>query len=279
MEGTVMGENKKIAIVTGGASGIGRAICNELSSRNVFVVIADINERGGKAFVEKLNQDVLNSRFTYLDVTDYNCVEHVIKEIYEEFGRLDYLFNNAGISMYGELYDMSLENWKEIVNINLWGVIHGTQMGYKIMKEQGFGHIVNTASAAGLGPSPIASAYSTTKHAIIGLTTSLHYEAEEFGIKVSTLCPSFVDTPIFDAAKAINIDKSAITKQMKKHKMMSPQKLAKIAINGVHKNKPIICPMPLRKTMDVIFTIFPSIHNALARFVCKVVREAKGSTG
>lgn len=104
MGGTVMGENKKIAIVTGGASGIGRAICNELSSQNVFVVIADINERDGKAFEEKLNQDVLNSRFTYLDVTDYNCVEHVIKGIYEEFGRLDYLFNNAGISMYGELY-------------------------------------------------------------------------------------------------------------------------------------------------------------------------------
>lgn len=121
-----MGENKKIAIVTGGASGIGRAICNELSSRNVFVVIADINEREGKVFEEKLNQDVLNSRFMYLDVTDYNCVEHVIKEVYEEFGRLDYLFNNAGISMYGELYDMSLENWKEIVDINLWGVIHGT---------------------------------------------------------------------------------------------------------------------------------------------------------
>ncbi len=187
--GIEMEENKKGAIVTGGASGIGRAICNELSSQNVFIVITDINKREGKAFEEKLNQDVLTSRFMYLDVTDYNCVERVIKEIYEEFGRLDYLFNNAGISMYGELYDMSIENWKEIIDINLWGVIYGTQIGYKIMKEQGFGHIINTASAAGLGPSPIASAYSTTKHAIVGLTTSLHYEAEEFGIKVSILCP------------------------------------------------------------------------------------------
>ncbi|MBY0037320.1 SDR family NAD(P)-dependent oxidoreductase [Bacillus bombysepticus] len=274
-----MEKNRKVAIVTGGASGIGRAICNELTSQNVFVIIGDINEQQGKAFEAKLNQDVLTSRFVYLNVTDYNCVKHVIKEIHEEFGRLDYLFNNAGISMYGELYDMSIENWKEIVDINLWGVINGTQIGYKIMKEQGFGHIVNTASAAGLGPSPVASAYSATKHAIVGLTTSLHYEAEEFGVKVSALCPAFVDTPIFDAAKAINIDKSAMTKQMKKHKMMSPQKLAKVAINGVRKNKPIICPMPLRKTMDIIFTIFPSLQNALARFVCKVVREAKGSSG
>lgn len=117
------------------------------------------------------------------------------------------------------------------------------------MKEQGFGHIVNTASAAGLGPSPISSAYCTTKHAVVGLTTSLHYEAEEFGIKVSTLCPTFVDTPIFHEAKAINIDKSAMIQQLKKQKMMSPQQLAKITIDGVHRNKPIICPMPMRKTM------------------------------
>lgn len=109
----------------------------------------------------------------------------------------------------------------------------------------------------------------------MGLTTSLHYEAEEFGIKVSTLCPTFVDTPIFDKATAINIDKSLMSKQLKKQKMMSPQQLAKITIAGVHKNKPIICPMPMRKTMDVIFTIFPSLHRALMRMVCKVSRKAR----
>ncbi|WP_249649216.1 SDR family oxidoreductase, partial [Lysinibacillus sp. D4B2_S17] len=94
----------------------------------------------------------------------------------------------------------------------LWGVIYVTQIAYPIMKKQGFGHIVNTSSAAGLGPSPMASAYSTTKHAVVGLTNSLHYEAEEFGIKVSTLCPTFVDTLIFDNARAINLDKSIIIK-------------------------------------------------------------------
>ncbi len=92
------------------------------------------------------------------------------------------------------------------------------------MKKQGFGHIVNTASAAGLGPSPGSSAYATTKHAVIGLTTSLHYEAEEFGIKVSALCPTFVDTPIFEEAKAININKTVIINQLKKQKIDVPRK-------------------------------------------------------
>lgn len=105
-----MERNRKVAIVTGGASGIGRAICNELAAQNVFVMIADINERDGKTFEAKLNQKVPISRFVYVNATDSNNVEQVIKEVYKEFGRLDYLFNNAGIAMYGEMYDMSVEN-------------------------------------------------------------------------------------------------------------------------------------------------------------------------
>ena len=267
--------NRKVAIVTGGASGIGRAICNELVQQNVFVIISDINEQAGKNFEAELNSETIKARYVYLDVTNYDSVEKLLTEIYREFGRIDYLFNNAGIAMYGELYDMTLENWKEIMDVNLWGVINGTQVGYKLMKEQGFGHIVNTSSAAGLGPSPGSSAYATTKHAVIGLTTSLHYEAEAFGIKVSALCPTFVDTPIFEKAKAININKTIMTNQLKKQKMMSPEKLAKITLNGIHKNKPIICPMPMRKTMDIFFTLFPTAHKGLMRLVCKVSRKAR----
>ena len=266
---------KKVAVVTGGASGIGRAICCELVQQDVFVIISDINEHEGRSFEEKLNLETVKARYVYLDVTQYACVERVLTDIYHEFGRIDYLFNNAGIAMYGELFDLTIEDWKEIMDVNLWGVINGTQVGYNLMKKQGFGHIVNTASAAGLGPSPVSTAYATTKHAVVGLTTSLHYEAEEFGIKVSALCPTFVDTPIFDKAKAININKTVIIKQLKKQKMMTPERLAKIALTGIHKNKPIICPMPMRRTMDIFFTLFPSMHKLVMRLVCKVSREGR----
>ena len=113
------------------------------------------------------------------------------------------------------------------------------------------------------------------QNAVVGLTTSLHYEAEQFGIKVSALCPTFVDTPIFDKAKAIKTNKAVIMKQLKKQKMMSPEKLAKIALKGIHRNKPIICPMPMRRTMDIFFTLFPAVHRSLMRLVCKVNREAR----
>ncbi|MBC5637291.1 SDR family oxidoreductase [Ornithinibacillus sp. BX22] len=272
-----MSSNKMVAIVTGGASGIGKAICMELVENDVYVIIVDINESEGNKLEKELNEDRNRSRFVKVDVTSYSSVHECIHAVYAEFGRLDYLFNNAGIAMYGELDEMSITDWEDIIDINVWGVVYGTQIGYSIMKKQGFGYLVNTASAAGLGPSPISSAYATTKHAIVGLTTSLHYEAKEFGVNVTTLCPAFVDTPIFDKAKSFNINKSIMKKQLDKQKLMSPNKLAKITLNGVHKNKPVVCPMLLRNTMDIIFTIFPPLHNRLMDAVCKVSRKAKAT--
>jgi NAD(P)-dependent dehydrogenase (short-subunit alcohol dehydrogenase family) len=124
--GILVQKIRKVAIVTGGASGIGRALCSELVSQNVFVIISDINEQEGKIVEAELNKKTLNARYEYLNVTEYKSVQRLITNTYQEFGRLDYLFNNAGIAMYGESYDMSLENWKEIMDINLWGVINGT---------------------------------------------------------------------------------------------------------------------------------------------------------
>ena len=168
-----MDTTRKVAIVTGGASGIGKALCRELITQQVFVIIADVNRSEGKLVEDELNRQANCARYEYVNVIDQTSVEELVRNTFKEFGRLDYLFNNAGITMYGELFDVSIDDWKHIIDVNLWGVIHGTQIGYSIMKEQGFGHIVNTASAAGLGPSPLTAAYSATKHAVIGLTTSL----------------------------------------------------------------------------------------------------------
>ena len=96
------------------------------------------------------------------------------------------------------------------------------------MKKQGFGHIINTASATGLGPAPLCTAYATTKHAIVGLTTSLHYEAEEYGVNVSVLCPTFVDTPIFEKSIAINMNKDQIIKQLKQISRFQQTSLLKL---------------------------------------------------
>ncbi|WP_286155131.1 SDR family oxidoreductase [Bacillus sp. FJAT-27264] len=268
----------QVAIVTGGASGIGKAIAEQLVSNHVFVVIADIDEYGGKQVVSQIEKEGGSAQFVRLDVTDADQIEALVLNVHREHGRLDYMFNNAGIAMYGELYDMSREHWERIVSVNLWSVIHGTQAAYSLMKKQGFGHIANTASVAGLGPSPTATAYATTKHAIVGLTTSLHYEAETFGVKVSTLCPTFVNTSIFSTAEGINIDKVKMNEQMKKRKMMSPEQFARIALRGLERNEPLVCPMPFRRTSDIFFILFPRIHRKLIRFFCNEARKANINT-
>lgn len=267
--------NKKVAIITGGASGIGRALCLELAQEQTYIIVADLNEENGEKVVTEICQNGGNAHFERLDVSSKREMEDLVSRIYRKFGRLDYMFNNAGIAMYGELYDMTLEHWEKIININLWGVIHGTQIAYQIMKEQRFGSIVNTASATGLGPAPLSAPYATTKHAVVGLTTSLHYEAKSFGVNVSTLCPAFVNTPIFESAEAINMDRSMINNNVNLQKTMTPEQFAKLALKGVKKNKPIICPMPFRRTMDIFFTLFPFVHDKLMQFICTVSRKAK----
>ncbi|PFM60446.1 oxidoreductase [Bacillus cereus] len=268
-------DEQRVVIITGGASGIGKSLSIQLANKGLFVIIADINETAGQEVVNYIRNNNQHARFENLNVTNAESVEKLINNIYNEFGRIDYMFNNAGIAMYGEVLDMSLNDWKRIIEINLLGVIYGTQAAYKHMKTQGFGHIINTASATGLGPAPLCAAYATTKHAIVGLTTSLHYEAEEYGVNVSVLCPTFVDTPIFEKSIAINMNKDHIMKQLKTNKPISADKFAEIALKSIHKNKLVICPMPLKKTMDVFFTIFPYFHKKLMRFVCRIGRKAK----
>jgi len=269
-----MSETKQVAIITGGASGIGRALGKALAAQGVYIVIADRNQADGERLANEIEQQGGNARFIPVDVADPDSIQPAIRHIFEEFGRLDYLFNNAGISMYGEFQHVTAEHWKRIMDINLWGVIYGTQAAYPLMKEQGFGHIVNTASVAGLGPTPTVTAYATTKHAVVGLTTSLHYEAEAYGIKVTTLCPGHVDTPIYDQGEAVRLDKNKINGQVKRRKMMTPERFAEIALKGIRQNKPLVCPVPLRRTTDLFFALFPSVYRKIMRYACKVVREA-----
>ncbi|OKP78425.1 oxidoreductase [Paenibacillus sp. P3E] len=265
----------RVGIVTGGASGIGKALCKELLTRGVYIVIADLNAEEGLRTAAELEQMGGECRFIQVDVTDGTAVKAMVDGIYRDFGRLNYMFNNAGIAMYGEIGDMTQQNWQRIVDVNLWGVIHGVQAAYPLMMKQGFGYIANTASAAGLGPAPGSGAYSATKHAVVGLTTSLHYEAEAYGVKVSCLCPAFVDTLIFESGEAVHMDKKKVLTQVKKQKLMTPEYFAALACKGLERNEALVNPMPLRRTMDIMFTLFPFLHRKVMQLVCRTAREAR----
>ena len=176
-----------------------------------------------------------------LDVTNEEDVRGLIDETAAKSGRLDYIFNNAGIGIGGEAQDMDLDHWKRIVDINQWGVVYGTLAAYKVMVKQGSGHIVNTASAAGLVPSPLLTAYSMTKHAVVGLSTGLRAEGAELGVKVSVVCPGFIDTPIFDSTEYVNTSKEISMSVVPSGlKAMSAVDCARAALRGVARNRGII---------------------------------------
>lgn len=229
----------KVAIVTGGASGIGRAVSEEMARRGAMLVVTDINADGADEVCAGIAVAGGKAKAACLDVTKAEDVQRLVEETAAEYGRLDYIFNNAGIAIAAEIRDMSLEDWRRIIDINLWGVIYGTMAAYPLMIGQGFGHIVNTASTAGLVGFPTLGAYCTTKHAVVGLSTSLRAEAAAFGVKVSVVCPGFIRTGIFEAATVLKMSRDEVLEKADAVSMGVEQAALKI-LRGVEKNKMIV---------------------------------------
>lgn len=230
--------NPKVAIVTGGASGIGRALCEAFACPDAVVIVADINIDSAEQVAADLNGKGARTQAVALDVTDAEAVKMLINRTIAEHGRLDFMFNNAGISVGAEVRDMSLEHFRAIVDTNLYGVIYGSIYAYAVMVKQGYGHIVNTASSAGLIPMPVQVPYSATKFGVVGFSKSLRIEAATLGVKVSVVCPGFVRTGIFDAMPFLKVDKQKIYEKIPK--MVEPHRAAQIILRGVRKNKAVI---------------------------------------
>ncbi len=187
----------RVCLITGGASGIGLALSEALLEAGATVVLADRDTKLLEEAAGRLAPHGERARFVPADVTVPSQIQGAIRGAAESLGRLDYLFNNAGIGGTLPIGTVTLEHWRRIVDINLWGVIHGIDAVLPIMRSQGSGHIVNTGSLAALIPFPFQALYCTTKYAVAGLSESLRLELADEGIHVSLVCPSNVATRIF----------------------------------------------------------------------------------
>ncbi len=250
----------KVAIVTGGGSGIGRGISRELASRGAKVVVADINGAGAEETAGAIRANGGSAKAVKLDVTVPNDVRTVIDNVFAEFGRLDYMFNNAGIGIGGRFEDLEPAHWKQILDVNLWGVIYGSMYAYRVMLKQGFGHIINTASLAGLMPMG-GTPYPTTKHGVVGMTLSLRIEAAMNGIKASVVCPGIINTPIFDTTIDISNQFTEEEKKefLSKFKMTSPEECARVIMKGIKKNRAIITVTRFAWIFWRLYRMFPEL--------------------
>ena len=146
--------HRQVAIVTDGASGIGRALCEESSRRAAIVVVADIEADAAERLASSIIQTGAQARAVHLDVASEHAVIHLTEAVTSEYGRIDYMFNNAGIAIGGDARDLSPDQRRRVLDVNLHGVLHGALAAYRVMARQGHGHIVNTASVTGLLPQP-----------------------------------------------------------------------------------------------------------------------------
>lgn len=265
--------NDKVAIVTGGASGIGKEICLYLAERGAKVIIADINYELAKELESLINLNGGDGKAIKIDVSNSVEIEAMISEIYERYSKIDLLINNAGIGINGEFQDMTLDDWKRIFDINFWGVLFGTYYVYPIMMKQGFGQIVNVSSLAGLLPAGLMTSYVASKHSVVGFTLSLRSEAKQYGIKVNALCPGFIETPIHDASPNVSDFLNSDKNKRPKNKYPTAQECVKLMMRGIKKDKAIIISPYKHKVYWWLYRMFPGLIPVLWKKIIDYLKK------
>jgi NAD(P)-dependent dehydrogenase (short-subunit alcohol dehydrogenase family) len=265
----------KIAIVTGGASGMGRAVCEQMGRHGATLVVADINQQGAQEVAESIVAAGGKARAVRLDVTRREDVHDLVNEAAREHGRLDLIFNNAGIGILGDERDKTLDHWKKVVDVNLHGVLHGTTAAYPLMVAQGFGQIVNMASMAGYIPSPMDAAYGTTKHAVVGLSVSLRDEAADLGVKVNAVCPGFIRTPIIFNTPILNVrvTREEIEESLPDWLYMDQDKAGTAILKGIARNRAMIVFPFHARVAWWLMRLYPPLFDRIGRLQIKVFRK------
>jgi NAD(P)-dependent dehydrogenase (short-subunit alcohol dehydrogenase family) len=249
-------------LVTGAASGIGLALSKAMAKRGATVWMTDIDGPGAEKAAKAIGA---GARAATLDVRDADAVRRMVERVVSEHGRIDYLFNNAGIGIGGEAHELTAAHYDRIIDINLRGVVHGVVAAYPLMVKQRSGHIVNTASTAGLLPTPLLAPYGMTKHAVVGLSVALRVEAVRYGVRVSALCPGPIETALLDADNPGDLPKLSWRPDVRRYLMSFAgdpypvDKLAEDAIRGVERNRALIVAPRSARIAAVLYRLAPSL--------------------
>jgi len=260
----------KVAIITGAGSGIGRGLAEALGGRGARLILADIREDRVASAASVPVRGSLPAEAHVLDVSDFGSVSDLVHGTVRRHGRLDYLFNNAGIAVGGEVRDGSIEDWRRVIDVNLYGVVNGVAAAYPVMVSQGFGHIVNTASIEGLVPFPNTVSYVASKYGVVGLSNALRIEGRDLGVKVSVVCPGYIRTAIFQDSKMIRMDREKVVEMLAEAGGMSPEACAAAILRGVERNRGVIVVTGAAKALCALHRISPAL---VRRFMERRLRQ------
>lgn len=234
----------KVAIVTGGGMGLGRALCEELSRRGATAIPADIDGGAAAKVASELVQKGGRARAFRVDVSKRDEVVKLIDDVVSEFKGLDYIFNNAAIAIGGDTRDLSIEQYDRVIEVDLHGVVYGALAAYRVMTKQGHGQVVNISSLGGIMPQPGNTPYSTSKWGVVGFSLALRFEGADLGVKVNCVCPGDMKTDIYENLVVVNMDPETIERESRRTHFLLPQwsaiRAAREILKGVSQNKAMI---------------------------------------
>lgn len=264
----------KIAVVTGGASGLGRALCQELGRRGATVVAVDVDQEGAEEVCRGIRAAGGRALAAYLDVTIFENARRIVRDVVKKYGRLDLIFNNAGTALHGETRDLGVEHWRTMIDVNLMGVIYGAICAYGEMVKQGAGQIVNIGSLAGLIPVPKEIPYCTSKWAVVGFSQALRLEGAGLGVKVNLVCPGIMRTPIHQTVAYVNVDQRRLVRPRTEH-FVPPEKAARLILDQATRNRALIIFPLYARLVWWLYRFNPAIFNLLFRKILRDFRKLR----
>jgi len=227
--------------ITGAASGIGRATAIAFGKLGSRLFLTDRNEAGLKETVKLISPPGEVARFKSFDISSYEAVKAFADEIHPEFGPMDIIVNNAGIALYALVEDMTHEHWRKIINVNLWGPIHGIECFLPEMIKAHNGHLVTVSSTSGLIGLPLHAAYAGTKFGLVGISEVLRYDLMMHNIGVTVVCPGAVDTPLQNTVEILGVDPNDPELKAMKEKFsrrtVTPERVADLIVRAVEKKQ------------------------------------------
>jgi len=260
--------NGRVAAITGAGSGIGRALAEGLAVAGAHLALSDVDDAGLAETVARCEGRGVKVTSQHVDVADREAVEAWASQVVDEHGRVNLIFNNAGVALGSPIESMSYDDFEWLMNIDFWGVVHGTKAFLPHLKDSGEGHVVNVSSVFGLFSVPSQSAYNAAKFAVRGFTDALRMEleVEQAGVSATTVHPGGIKTNIAkraridDSLTSVTADPEQARRDFDKLLITSPEKAARQILKAVQRNRRRALIGPDAKALDLMARLPAGLH-------------------
>lgn len=273
-------ESGQRALVTGAASGIGRAMALALADRGLRLFLVDLNQAGLDETTRLAQARGAAVEPSVLDVTDIDAVTALAESWTAAHGPMDVVLNVAGVGLFGVIEDMTHADWQRVLGVNLWGTIHVIERFVPPMIRARRGHLVNIASLAGLVALPWHAAYATSKFAVVGLSEVLRYDLHQHGIGVSVVCPGAVDTPMKQSAAILGVapenPQLVDFRQRFDQRTVSPELVARVTCDAIERGRFLVFTSWDARALHFTRRHLPRLHHLLLRVASPMLNRMRG---